>query len=193
MEKEVDVRINSANKTYWALKEIFKSKNVSRSTKLQTYTTIIRPITTYASETWTLTKALERKLEVFENTILRRIYGPVYNVEEQMWVHRHNVDLRRMSRSPLISAFIRANRLRWAGHVTRQDATSTCRRYLFGRPEGRRPVGRPRLRWGDMIISDLRQLGVEHPEDWPRIAEDRRRWRTLVSAAKDQRGLQPRE
>ena len=74
MEKEIDVRINSANKTYWALKKVLKSKNVSRSTKLQTCTTIIRPIATSASETWTLTKALERKFEVFENTILRRIY-----------------------------------------------------------------------------------------------------------------------
>ena len=77
MEKEIDVRIDAANKAYWALKEIFKSRNVSRSTKLQAYTTIIRPVATYASETWTLTKALERRLEVFENSILRRIYGRV--------------------------------------------------------------------------------------------------------------------
>ena len=191
--KEVDVRIDSANKAYWSLKDVFKSKNISRSTKLQAYTTIVRPIATYASETWTLTKALERKLEVFENAVLRRIYGPVYDAELRTWVHRHNADLRRMSRLPLITSFIRSNRLRWAGHVARQDETSLCRKFLFGRPEGRRPVGRPRLRWSDTIVNDLRQLGVERPEDWPRIAEDRRRWRTLVSAAKDQRGLQPRE
>ena len=154
------------------MKDIFKSKNISRRTKLQVYTTIIRPITTYAAETWTLTKALERKLEVFENSILRRIYGPVYDAEEGAWRHRHNIDLRRMSQLPLITAFIRSSRLRWAGHVARKEEGNICRRYLFGRPEGRRPVGRPRLRWGDLIVSDLRQLVVDNPEDWPRIAED---------------------
>ena len=193
IEKEVDVRIASGNKTYWALKDIFKSKNISQRTKLKVYTTIIRPIVTYAAETWTLTKALEKKLEVFENSILRRIYGPVYDAEEGEWRHRHNIDLRRMSQLPLITAFIRSSRLRWAGHVARKAEDNICRRYLFGRPEGRRPVGRPRLRWGDLIVSDLRQLGVDNPENWTHIAEDRRRWRTLVSAAKDQRGLQPRE
>ena len=193
IDKEIDTRIANANKTYWALKDIFRSRNVTRSTKLLTYTTIVRPIATYAAETWTLTKAQERRLEIFENTILRRIYGPIFDDEDQAWRQRHNEELRAASRLPLITAYIRAARLRWAGHVARMGEDAPCKKYLFGRPEGRRPVGRPRLRWGDLIVSDLRHLGVEHPEQWPQVARDRRQWRGLVTAAKDQRRLQPRE
>ena len=193
IDKEIETRIANANKTYWSLKDIFKSRNLSRATKLQAYTTIIRPIATYAAETWTLTKAQERRFEVFENTILRRIYGPIYDYEEQAWRQRHNEELRAASRLPLITGFIRAARLRWAGHVARMDEDAPCKKYLFGRPEGRRPVGRPRLRWGDLIVSDLRHLGVQDPEQWPHVAQDRRRWRGLVMAAKDQQRLQPRE
>ena len=193
IDKEIDTRIASANKTYWALKDIFRSRNITRKTKLLTYTTIVRPMATYASETWTLTKTQERKLEVFENSILRRIYGPIYDDGEQAWRQRHNAELRAASRLPLITSYIRSARLRWAGHVARMDEEAPCRKYLFGRPEGRRPVGRPRLRWGDLIVSDLRLLGVQDPEQWPRVAQDRRRWRELVMAAKDQQRLQPRE
>ena len=193
IDKEIDTRIANANKTYWALKEIFRSRNISHKTKLLIYTTIVRPIATYASETWTLTKAQEKRLEVFENAILRRIYGPIYDVEEQAWRQRHNAELRTLSGLPLITSYVRSARLRWAGHVARMDEEAPCRKYLFGRPEGRRPVGRPRLRWGDQIVSDLRDLGVQDPEQWPQVAQDRRRRRALVMAAKDQQRLQPRE
>ena len=120
---------------------------------------------------------------------MRRIYRPIHDVEEQAWRQRHNVELRALSRLPPITSYIRSARLRWAGHVARMDEEAPCRKYLFGRPEGRRPVGRPRLRWGDLIVYDLRHLGVEHPEQWSHVAQDRRRWRGLVMAAKDQQRL----
>ena len=126
-------------------------------------------------------------------SILRRIYGPVYDEEEEAWRRRHNAELYERSRLPPLSSYIRSMRLRWAGHVARMDETDLCRKVLEGRPEGRRPVGRPRLRWRDNVISDLRLLGVPDPEAWIRLAQDRRRWRTLVLAAKDHPGLQPRE
>ena len=69
------------------------------------------------------------------------------------------------------------------------DDDAPCKINLLGRPEGRRPVGRPRLRWYDLIVSDLRHLGVHDPEEWPQVAQDRKIWRELVSAAKDQQGL----
>ena len=77
--------------------------------------------------------------------------------------------------------------------ATRRPHDNMCRRYMVGRPEGRRPMGRPRLRWKDAVVSDLRQLGVEEAGDWMRTAQDRRRWRALVEAAKDHQGLQPLE
>ena len=77
---------------------------------------------------------------------------------------RHNAELRERSRLPLLSSFVRSMRLRWAGHVARMDEASLCRQVMEGRPQGRRPPGRPRLRWRDTIVSDLRQLGVDDPD-----------------------------
>ena len=102
LEYEINQRVTSGNKSYWSLKSIFRSKNVTHRTKIQLYVTIIRPIVTYACEAWVLTKALERKIEVFENSILRRIYGPIFDPEEQAWRQRHNRELRELSRLPSI-------------------------------------------------------------------------------------------
>ena len=140
-----------------------------------------------------MTKRLEQRLEVFQNSILRRIYGPVFDPDEQAWRHRHNVELWERSRLPLITNYVRSMRLRWAGHVARKDYNDICRRVMEGRPEGRRPVGRPRLRWTDNVLQDLRLLGIDDPTNWIQLAQDRRRWRQLVQAARDLRGLQPRE
>ena len=72
--------------------------------------------------------------------------------------------------------------------MARMEENSLVRRVAEGRPEGRRPVGRPRLRWVDCVKSDLTLLGVNDPHNWMIIARDRRRWRLLVQAAKDHPG-----
>ena len=77
--------------------------------------------------------------------------------------------------------------------MARKEDDNLCQRYMTGLPGGRRPVGRPRLRWKDVVTNDVRSLGVDDAEDWQDIAQDRRRWRLLVEAAMDRRGLQPRE
>ena len=83
--------------------------------------TIIRPAVTYGGETWRRTKKQERKLFVFENGILRRIWGPVYDEQEGTWRRRHNEELRRISGVAPITNFLRSQRLRWAGHVVRME------------------------------------------------------------------------
>ena len=70
---------------------------------------------------------------------------------------------------------------------------SLVRRVLDGHPDGRRPVGRPRLRWTDVIKRDVELLGEEHPANWRETAQDRQRWRLLVTAARDHMGLQLQE
>ena len=74
--EEVLLRVSAASKCSWALKKIIGSRILSRSTKVQAYATLIRPIATYACETWSLTKEMERVLLVFEHRILRRISNP---------------------------------------------------------------------------------------------------------------------
>ena len=71
--------------------------------------------------------------------------------------------------------------LRWAGHVARMGEERRVRRVLVGKPEGRRPLGRPRRRWVDNIRTDLQEVGCRYM-DWIGLAQDRDRWRTLVSA-----------
>ena len=193
MMEEVLLRVSAASKCSWALKGIIGSKALSRTTRVQAYATLIRPIATYACETWSLTKEMERVLLVFEHRILRRILGPVRDADTGEWRIRHNVELRELTRLCPITSFIRAQRLRWAGHVARLPDDSLVKRVCMGRPLGRRPPGRPRLRWEDNVRSDLALLGVGDPGAWHQHAQDRRRWRQLVMAAKDHPGLQLHE
>ena len=72
-------------------------------------------------------------------------------------------------------------RMRWAGHVARMGEERGVYRVLVGKPEGKRPLGRPRRRWVDNIRMDLHEVGCGHV-DWIGLAQDRDRWRTLVSA-----------
>ena len=77
---------------------------------------------------------------------------------------------------------IKSRRMRWAGHVARMGEERWLCRVLVGKPEGRRPLRRPRRRWVDNIRMDLQEVGCGYM-DWIRLAQDRDRWRTLVSAA----------
>ena len=76
---------------------------------------------------------------------------------------------------------IKSRRMRWAGHVARVGEEMGVYRVLVGKPEGRRPLGRPRRRWVDNIRMDLQEVGYVYM-DWIGLAQDRDRWRTLVSA-----------
>ena len=93
----------------------------------------------------------------------------------------HNEELHDLYSSPNIVRVIKSRRMRWAGHVARMDGERGVYRVLVGKPEGRRPLGRPRCRWVDNIKKDLQEVGCGYM-DWIRQAQDKDRWRTLVSA-----------
>ena len=76
---------------------------------------------------------------------------------------------------------IKSRRMRWAGHVARMGEERGVYRFLVGKPEGNRPLGRPRRRWVNNIRMDLQEVGCGYM-DWIGLAQDRDRWRTLVSA-----------
>jgi hypothetical protein len=81
----------------------------------------------------------------------------------------------------MIVQVIKSRRMRWAGHVARMGEERRVYRFLVGKPDGKRPLGRTRRRWVDIIRMDLQEVGCGYM-DWIGLAEDRDRWRTLVSA-----------
>jgi len=93
----------------------------------------------------------------------------------------HNEELNDLSSSPNIVRVIKSRRMRWTGYVTRMGEEKKMYRVLVGRPEGRRPLGRPRRRWVDNIKMDLQEGGCGYM-DWIGLTQVRYRWRTLVSA-----------
>ena len=97
------------------------------------------------------------------------------------WRRFHNVELNDVYASPNTVRVIKSRRLRWAGHVARMGEERGVYRVLVGKSEGRRALGRPRRRWVDNIRMDLQEVGCVY-RDWFGLAQDRDRWRTLVSA-----------
>jgi len=154
---------------------------LSKNFKSKIYRTIILPVVLYGCETWSLTLREERKLRVFENMVLRRIFGPRRDEVTGEWRILHNEELNNLYPLPNIVRVIKSRRMRWAGHVARMGEERSVYRVLVGKPEGRRPLGRPRHRWVDNIRMDLQEVGCGYM-DWIGLAQDRDRWRTLVSA-----------
>ena len=145
------------------------------------FRSIILPVVLYGCEAWSLTLREERKLRVFENMVLRRIFGPRRDEITREWRRLHNEELSDLYSSPNIVRVIKSRRMRWAGHVARMGEERGVYRVLVGKPEGKRPLGRPRRRWVDNIRMDLQEVGCGNV-DWIGLAQDRDRWRTLVSA-----------
>ena len=122
-----------------------------------------------------------RKLRVFENMVLRRIFGPRRDEVTGEWRRLHNEELNDLYSSPNIVRVIKSRRTRWAGHVALMGVERGVYRVLVGKPEGKRPLGRPGRRWVDNIRIDLQEVGCGYM-DCIGVAQDRDRWRTLVSA-----------
>jgi len=123
----------------------------------------------------------ERTLRVFENMMLRRIFGPRRDEVTGEWRRLHNEELNDLYCSPNILRVIKSRRMRWAGHVARMGEESGVYRVLVRKLEGKRPMGRPRRKWVDNVRMDLQEAGCGYV-DWIGLAQDRDRWRTLVSA-----------
>jgi hypothetical protein len=113
--------------------------------------------------------------------VLRGIFGPRRAEVTGEWRRLHNETLNDLYSSPNIVRVIKSRRMRWAGHVACVGEERGAYRVLVGKPGGKRPLGRPRCRWVDNIAMDLQEVGCGYV-DWIGLAQDRDRWRTLVSA-----------
>jgi len=111
-------------------------------------------------------------LRVFENRVSRRISGPKSDKVTREWRKLHNEELNDLYSSPNIVRVIKSRRMRWVGHVARMGERRGVFRFLVGKPEGKRPLGRPRRRWEDNINMNLQEVGCGSV-DWIELVQDR--------------------
>lgn len=184
VQEEVRRRLASGNRCFFGLHKLFRSRTLSRRLKCTLYRTLVRPVVTYGSETWSMTKRDEQDLLAFEHRILRRIFGGVHDTNR--WRRRMNHELDTLFGQPSIVRAIKIGRLRWLGHVHRMDGRRIPRKLFEGAPDGQRRRGRPRSRWRDCVLEDLQSLNVQ---DWKSLAGNRSAWRSLLREAKNAQRL----
>ena len=168
------------------MQSLLSSRLLSKNIKTKIYRNIILSVVLYGCEAWSLTAREERKLRLFENMLLRRIFGPRRNEVKGEWRRMHNEELNGLHSSPNIVRVIKSRRMRWAGHVARMGEERGAYRVLVGKPEGKTPLGRPRRRWVDNMRMELQEVGCGYG-DWIGLAQDRDGWRKLVNAVKNLR------
>jgi hypothetical protein len=119
------------------------SRLLYRNVKVKIYKTIILPVVLYGCETWSLTPREEHRLRVFENRVLRRIFGPKRDKVTGEWRKLHSEELHNLYLSPDFIRQVKANEVGGA----RTGEERKVHKVLVGKPEGRRPLGKPRRRW----------------------------------------------
>ena len=121
---------------------------------------------------------------MFENKVLRRVFGPKKDEVTGEWRKLHNEELNDLYSLPNIVWVVKSIRMRWAGHVVHMGEERGVHRVLVGKPEGKRALERPRRRWENNIKMDLQEVGGGHG-DWMELAQDRDGWRALVSTVRN--------
>ena len=178
IQEEIKSRLKSGSACHHSVQNLLSSNLLSKNLKIKIYSAIILPVVMYGCETWSRTSREESRLMVVEN---RRMFESRRDEVTGKWRKLHNEELNDLYCSPNIIRVIKSRRMRWAEHVARIGERRGVHRVLVGKPEGKRPLGRPRHRWEDSIKMDLQEVGCRGM-DWIELAQDRNRWRALVTA-----------
>jgi hypothetical protein len=155
IQKEIKRRLISGIACYHSVQNLLSSRLLSKNLKIRINKTIILPVVLYGS----LTLREEHRLRVFENRVLRRIFGTKRNEVTWKWRKLHNEKLHDLYSSASIIRILKSRRMRWAGHVARMGEKRNVYELLVGNPEGKRPLRSPRLKWVDNIKMDLVEVG----------------------------------
>ena len=139
--EEMKSRLRPGNACYHSVQNLLSSRLLSKNLKIKIYRTIILSVVLYGCETWSLTFQEERKLRVFENMMLRRIFGPRRDEVTGEWRRLHNEELNDLKPSPNIVRVIKWRRMRWAGHVARMGEEREVYRVLGGGTEEKETTG----------------------------------------------------
>jgi len=162
------------------MQNLLSSSLLSKNLKIKIHRTIMLPVVLYGCKTWSLALREKRRLRVFENRVLRRVFGPKRDEVAGEWRKLHNEELSDLYSLPNIVQVVKLRRIRWVGHVACIREGRVVHRVLVGKPEGRRPLGRTRRRWEDNIKMDIQEV-VGGFGAWIELAQDRDRWQALVS------------
>jgi hypothetical protein len=162
------------------VQNLLSSSSLSKNLKIKIYRIITLPVVLYGCDTWSPTLREESRLRVFENRVLRRILGSKRDGATGKWRKLYNEELNDLYSLPTIVRVMKSRRMRWEGHVARRGEGRVVYRILVGKPEGKRPMGRPRRRWEDNIKANLQEVGYGGM-DWSELAQDREVWRALVN------------
>jgi hypothetical protein len=158
IQEEFKRRLNSGNACYNSVQNLLSSCLLLKNLKIKIYKAILLPVVLYGCETWSLTLREEHTLRVFENRVLRRIFGPNRDEVTGEWRKLHNEKLCDLYSMPRIIRIIKSRRMRWVGHVSRMGEKRNTHRLMVGKPEGKRPLRRLRCRWVDNIRMDLGEV-----------------------------------
>jgi hypothetical protein len=188
IEDEIKRRLNYCNAFYHSAQKLVTFLSAVEKRKNYNIQDEILPVVLYGCKTWYLTLREEHRLRVFENRVLRRIFGPKRDEVTGEWRKLHNEELYDLYSSPSIIRIIKSWRMRFAGNVARMGEESNAFRLLVGKPEGKRPLGRSRRRWVDNIRMDLGEVGWGDV-DLIGLAKERNRWRALVNSVLNLRVL----
>jgi hypothetical protein len=178
---EINKRIMTDNKAYYANSQLLKNALLSRSTKLKLYITLIRPVVTCAAETWTLNISVENALRIFERKLIRKIYRPV--CEDGVSRVRSNSEINSLLQGEDTVRHAKSLRLSWLGHME-SERTPKC--LLNGEFFGVHRRGSPRKRWFQDVKDDLRQMRIGK---WKDKAQEQNTWRLIVKEVKAHQGL----
>jgi hypothetical protein len=137
MREDINSRLNSGNACYHSVQSLLSSRLLFRNVKVVIYKTIILPVILYGCETWYLTLREEHRLRVFENRVLRRIFGPKRYEVTGEWRKLHSGELHNLYSTPDIIMQIRSRRMMWVGHVACMGEGRNVYRVLVGKPEGK--------------------------------------------------------
>ena len=124
LEEEIRERIVKGYKAFYANRALFKSKLVSRKSKLKLYWSVIRPVVVYGCETWALKESIIQKLSVFERKVLRHFFFGSTKEDNGNWRIKTNIELDEIIKHQNIINYVKAQRLSWFGHINRMSETS---------------------------------------------------------------------
>ncbi|XP_062849141.1 uncharacterized protein LOC134311436 [Trichomycterus rosablanca] len=168
LDSELNKHIGKASTTMSRLaKRVWNNRKLTEHTKVQVYRACVVSTLLYGSETWTLQARQEQKLNTFHMRCLRRIFNIT-------WQDRvPNTTVLERAGTPSMFTLLKQRRLRWLGHVVRMDEGRIPRDLLYGElAEGKRPTGRPQLRYKDVCKRDLKALDI-NLNTWEALANER--------------------